>query len=479
VLVYGLLALVVAVPVGMMGAKQLTQFLLDYFNTDLDQFVFPTHVLALQIAIGLLVPLAASVAPILAGTRVTVREAISEVGVGKGKFGTGLIDRWLGVIKGLSRPMLISIRNTFRRKGRLALTLLTLTLAGTTFVTVFSVRGSLSTSLDELLSAFGFDMIVMFEKEHRQLEIDRTVVQMPGVAAAEGWGRATVNRIRPDGRTGDDITLEAPPANTRIYRPDVLEGRWLQPDDTTGVVVNTDLLNDELDLRLGDTMTFEINGKEHTWQIVGTVKGTMAGATVYVNQPYFDRLTHNVGKANVVRLALDQTVPTTARTIEDQFGRAGMDVTRTMSISDMQAMIESTFSFLVSFLLAMAAVLAAVGGLGLSGTMSMNVLERVREIGVMRAIGASDGTVLRLVLVEGIIIGLLSWLAGGLVALPLSYLSSYVLGMSLLGQPLTYIYSIGGLGLWLVLALVLAALASFFPARNASQLTVREVLAYE
>ena len=140
---------------------------------------------------------------------------------------------------------------------------------------------------------------------------------------------------------------------------------------------------------------------------------------------------------------------------------------------------DNIFNFLVDFLLGMAGVMAAVGGLGLSGTMSMNVLERVREIGVMRAIGASDGAVLRLVLVEGIIIGLLSWMAGAVVALPLSLVISNVLGNSLLDQPLTYAYSFIGLWLWLVIAIILAAIASFFPARNASQLTVREVLAYE
>jgi putative ABC transport system permease protein len=48
-----------------------------------------------------------------------------------------------------------------------------------------------------------------------------------------------------------------------------------------------------------------------------------------------------------------------------------------------------------------------------------------------------------------------------------------------LNKPLTYEFSLGGLGLWLIIAVVLAALASFFPARHASQLTVREVLAYE
>jgi putative ABC transport system permease protein len=268
-----------------------------------------------------------------------------------------------------------------------------------------------------------------------------------------------------------------------MINPEIVEGRWLLPNDGNALVVNTDFMDDEPDLNVGDEVVLELNSRDTTWQIVGVVQGTMFGSTVYANEPYFSRLTGNVGKSNVVRLSLAN--PTEAdpdmltQTLQDQFADAGLEPQRVMSLSQMQAMMETTFNFLISFLLAMAVVLAAVGGLGLSGTMSINVLERVREIGVMRAIGASDSAVLRLVLVEGIIIGIISWFAGAIIAVPLSLVISNLLGISLISQPLTYAYSIMGLGLWLVVAIILAAVASFFPARNASQLTVREVLAYE
>jgi putative ABC transport system permease protein len=124
-------------------------------------------------------------------------------------------------------------------------------------------------------------------------------------------------------------------------------------------------------------------------------------------------------------------------------------------------------------------VLAIVGGLGLSGTMSINVLERVREIGVMRAVGASDWIVLQVILVEGLVIGLISWFTGSLLAFPLSRILSDQLGLLLLENPLRFSFSIFGLLLWLVVAMVLSFLASYLPARNASRLTVREVLTYE
>jgi putative ABC transport system permease protein len=111
--------------------------------------------------------------------------------------------------------------------------------------------------------------------------------------------------------------------------------------------------------------------------------------------------------------------------------------------------------------------------------MSLNVLERTREVGVMRAIGAGGFDILRIVVVEGVLIGLLSWVAGALLAYPLGNLLSDAVGVSVIQMKLTYTFSVAGLGIWLVAVVVLSALASFWPARSASKVTVREVLAYE
>jgi putative ABC transport system permease protein len=137
------------------------------------------------------------------------------------------------------------------------------------------------------------------------------------------------------------------------------------------------------------------------------------------------------------------------------------------------------FNFIIGAVMIMAVLLAVVGGLGLMSTMSINVLERTREIGVMRAIGASNGAVLQIILSEGIFIGLISWFVGLLLALPVGRVISQALGQAIFRTELSYTFSVPGAALWLVLVIILASLASFLPAWNASRLTVREVLAYE
>lgn len=127
----------------------------------------------------------------------------------------------------------------------------------------------------------------------------------------------------------------------------------------------------------------------------------------------------------------------------------------------------------------MAVLFAVVGGLGLMGTMSINVIERTREIGVMRAIGAPTRSVAQVFIVESVAIGVISWLFGTVLAVPLSKIMSDAVGIPLMGTPITFQFSMAGVGLWLAVVVLLSVAASFIPARNAARLTVRQVLAYE
>ncbi|MCB0089682.1 MAG: FtsX-like permease family protein, partial [Caldilineaceae bacterium] len=102
-----------------------------------------------------------------------------------------------------------------------------------------------------------------------------------------------------------------------------------------------------------------------------------------------------------------------------------------------------------------------------------------REIGVMRAIGASTPAVLQIFLVEGVVIGVISWLGALIVSQPLSRVWGRVVGMTFAKLPLTYVFDLRAPLFWFLIVVVVSALASLLPARNAANLSVRETLAYE
>jgi putative ABC transport system permease protein len=111
--------------------------------------------------------------------------------------------------------------------------------------------------------------------------------------------------------------------------------------------------------------------------------------------------------------------------------------------------------------------------------MGMNVLERTREIGIMRSIGAVDSEIMRTVIVEGVVIGSISWVLGAILSFPVSYMLSTIVSLAIFNSPIDVHFTFLGFIIWLAVVLVLSALASVLPARNAAGLTIREVLAYE
>jgi len=268
-----------------------------------------------------------------------------------------------------------------------------------------------------------------------------------------------------------------------FVQPTVLAGRWLRPQDPRGIVVDSLAIKDEPDVRVGDRLALRMGNLDSEWRVVGVVKGFATGGIGYVNQSDLGAALGTFGQANraVVTTTDHSLAGQTAvhRELEQRFERANLQIGSTLLQEQLKATVQAGWDVVVGALMLMAVLLGLAGGLGLMATMSISVVERTREIGVMRAIGASDGAIMRIVVGEGMLIGFASWLLGVLASLPLSQALSNAVGFTFLNATLSYVYSGSGAVLWLGLMMIMAALASYFPARRAARLTVREVLAYE
>jgi putative ABC transport system permease protein len=484
VLVYSLLALLIAVPLGALGAYAFTKYLAQLINFDVLDYTTPPSVLALEVGAGLIIPLLAALWPVLGGARVTVRAAISSYGLGKGRFGTGRLDQLLEHVRFLSRPLLLSLRNTFRRKGRLALTLTTLTLGGATFMGVFSVRDALFLTAEQKIFTFWrHDLLVFFDRPYSVELLSQEARKVPGVLRVEPVAYTGMRRLRPDGNQSDDIGLIGTHSDNNLINATLVSGRWIIPGDQNAIVISTDTLRNETDLKVGDDMVLKYGERDLHWRIVGIYQGGLSGPRAIVGYDYLTTITRRPGRAGWIQIVTSQhdqaTRDRVVRDLDAQFKRIGIHMSGSETIDDVRRIIGSQFGVVVSFLMIMALLLALVGGLGLMGTMSMNVLERTREIGVLRAIGASNGAVRQIVIVEGVLIGAISWVLSALVGLPLSVAMDNSVGVAFIQMPLDFVFSLAGMLIWLGIVTALAALASFLPAWNAARLTVRDVLAYE
>ena len=486
VLAYGVAALLIGVPISVFMARWVVNFAADLLNVRVVSSMIPANVVLMQMSVGLLVPLMAALWPVVQGVQITTHRALNNLGIQSGSVSQKfteqlmtLLQRWLPV----QRPLIISFRNTIRKKGRLALTLLTLIMGTALFIAVLSVRNSVQLTIDNFLRYHQYDVSLALERPYRTIQLTNLAENVPGVTAVEGWISNNVRRVYADDSTGGTIPLTAAPANSQMMAPELEAGRWLLPGDGNAIVVNTDLIEDESDLGIGSEIWLNINGRDIPWQIVGVVRGSASGAAVFVNYNYYAKIARNTGQATTLKIITQfhdaQYQSDMVESLDVYLEQNGIRLSATQTTENIRETTEYQFNIIVGFLVLMAILLAIVGGLGLTTTMSINVLERIREIGVLRAIGASDHAVRQIVLAEGIFIGLLSWIVGSFLALPVSQLLSNQVGMALLGFPLSFRFAFDGMFLWLFIILVLAIAASLGPARNASRLTIREVLSYE
>ncbi len=485
ILVYSLIALGIAVAFSDRAAYAQLEFLSTRIN-----FLMPVvkplpRTYILLVLVALIIPQVAGSLPIRQGTRLTIQQALNGVS-NLGDKPSRLYSR-MSKIKGVTRPLLISLRNTFRRRLRLVLTLITLILGGAIFIAVFNVSASINSYIDRIGKYFIADVNLTFAHTQSLREMDRIISQVPGVVAVEGWAAARAELILTDNSLGGSIILQAPPADSTLIEPILLSGRWVQPGDSHAIVLNELFQELQPQSKLGDTVRLRINQKESDWIIVGFFQfaGKSGGLLGYTSFDPLARQTSTYGKSSMFRVVAGSDMHTLenqkalGNRLDAYLKGLGYEVSEVQAGLSIKESTSKGLNTLTIFLLIMALLLAAVGSMGLMGTMSLNVMERTREMGVLRAIGATDRHIITLVLVEGALIGLISWVLACLASIPIGKLLTDQVSIAIFSTPIEFIFTPTGILIWLGAVILLAVLASVLPARSAARLTIREVLAYE
>ncbi len=484
--IYGAIALLLAAPLGAVAGYGVARFIAEVTGAVLRGFRVIPLVVLVQASIAILVPLAAGFFPVMSGARTSIQQAISDFRPGGRQArgnGLGRGARWFHWI---SRPTLLSFRNTFRQQGRLLLTIFTLTVAGGVFIAVFNVRDSLSTTLLQLLQHFSGDVTVDLNRPYRVGEVQQSLLEIPGIQGIEAWTGAAAEIWDANDNLVTNLSIVAPPQDTRLLDLQLRSGRWLLPGEQRAIVVSDTIRNYYPNLKLGDSLRIKIPGRRvDEWKVVGIFPflALFGDPMAYANYDFISQQNFMPNQATSFRIisgahdAASQEALTPL--INAHLSAQGFAVQDVQTGHGMREKAAMALNILLVFLLIMAVLTAFVGSIGLMGAMSISVLERTREIGVMRTIGAVDRVVIQTVTTEALVIGLITWVLAIGLSFPVSYLLLEILGNAILGSPMTLTLTPLGTLLWLAVVVLLSIFASIVPARNAARLTINEVLAYE
>jgi putative ABC transport system permease protein len=387
--------------------------------------------------------------------------------------------------------MRLILRNLLRRKLRTVLTV------GGIVIGVFAltVMGAMSEKLGQLVkggekyyetkvivvdstsSAFFGGSPLTIEKKAELEKVDGVTYASPNVSltideevGASFGPPATVQSDDPGAEQYESFKIKA------------AKGRLLTGDDRNKVVLGSDLA-DQKKKAVGDTMQI----RKHDFEVVGILEKTLTApdsAAIVSLRDAQDLVHETLPEAFKESLKPEQIVSSYAVYLEDI--SKGEDVAKAIQeqVKGVRAYGPSFFKEQISqgtqifnlIILSGALIAIIVGGFSIANTLTFSVIERTREIGIKKAVGARSSRILREFLLEATAIGII----GGVVGIALGSAMAYSINLGSRAQGLVLFLVTPKLLIQVFLfSVVISVIAGFFPARRAAKLNPVEALRYE
>jgi len=473
-LFYGFLGTPVGIVLGGLLGWRIMSFLGGLTSLSVP-FALAPEGIAVGVAVGLGVTLAAGLVPAYHAAMLPVSEALQPHGL-VSRYARTRLERVLQRMRGLPPLTAMSLRNLSRRRTRNGLTVLVIGLAVATLLAAQTTEASVNGAIDEVFRTYRAQAWVFFRRPVSPA-LKQSLRTIPGVGQAEPWTLT-------DAWVGHaPVRLWGLPADTTLYRPNLVAGRWYRPDEPQGAVVSADLARRQ-GIHTGQSIQVDLGEDRQTsLHVVGIAidntifLGSQVQSKVFAPRRTVARLLGMQGQASLFALGLPDGSPA-AQPVLAQIERryAAWSPAGESAQAEVDAARKQSQTLGVA-LRSMVALVAIIGAIGLANTLTIGVLERRREIGVLRALGATDRQIAQTFIVEGVALGIMGWALGAIIGYGLGYGLVYTLGSVLFR--IRYLFPVGVLLLSLAFALVIAVAASLGPAWAAARLPTVETLRYE
>jgi len=463
------------VPAALSG-QAIARGIAGMLNFDLMTPGVTAPLLALVLAAGVLTPVAVAAWRITRTARRPVREALSRAPIHQQAGDGGWLHR-LGA--GLPMVPRVAWRTLLRQPRRSLLTALVLALGLSCCIGALNLRQSLLGTVQAVMQQRPYDLSVVLRHPGEAAELQRWASGFANVQAVELWSSTSARLADGSAAASGSVPLLSLPPGPLAMQPALLQGRWLDAAQPDGVVVNQKLLADRPGLQLGSRLSLQVAGRSAPVQVIGVIK-EFAGGAVYASQALAEPLLEQPGHPNLMLLTLKQSTLRAqldlATQLEAGLAGHGWQIAQSQPGRMFEAAVQGHLEPMVWLLFGIACLALGVGGLGLASSISVSIVERHRELGVFKALGAGSGVVAGLFVCEALGIAALGWLMASAVAPLLSRVLANTVGRMVLQYPFDYQPAPFVLPAALLAALLLAVLASAGPIRLGLRSTVHEAL---
>lgn len=474
-IIYGMVGTGLGLLLGILGGWALLAYLGGLFNLNINGIAIDPLDIAQGIGVGVGVTTLAAFLPAWRGTSITVRKALDSYGI-SATYGQGALDKLIQRLSKLPRIPGMALRNLARRKARNMITISAIALATAAFLSAQSTSDSVNLSIENAYNVYGADAWVWFNYPVTQ-GFANTLRSLPEVAGVEAWASsgAAVEDLR--------VTMWGIPPTTALYNYNITVGRWLRDEEPYGAVISSRFAETR-NYKVGDRLELRVGGESAWLTVVGIVDDNAQGlqssskGKVFVPLNTATTLLHTGTSADFFSVRFQAHDGPSVEAALSKIEKKYRELTPgTMAAyADKESSLEAS-KILTILLYAMTVIVGTIGGIGIANTLTLNVLERRREIGVMRAVGGRNSHLVQVFLTEALAMGSMGFLFGLALGVPMARLLVWLMEQVLF--PLDFVFPVGLVISALVFTLLLTMAASIGPALGAARLKVSQALRYE
>jgi len=383
----------------------------------------------------------------------------------------------------------LAVRSILHRKKRSWLTIIGVLIGIMAVVALISLGQSMQRAVNKQFAEFGYNVITVMPGTLRggfhgdfsaAIELDTTALKKIAGVEQVGTLRYKSAYIQTKKLEGFLPVMGLSPGMSRIMLFEVDSGRLLQPDEPAGALLGPAVAKD-LELQVGDTLKIE----DHPFKIVGILKkggNPRNDEGIFIPLAAMETLTGEEGKVSLalVRVArgydVDKVADEIKKVLTQQRGKEDFTV---QTVEQIRKVVNQAIGILQAFLGGIAGISLLVGGIGVMNTMYTAVLERTREIGVLKAVGAKESHIMWLFLIESGFMGLVGGAIGTLLGVGMDILAVVIAKRFIEADVLEFGVSAGLIIGALAFSFIVGALSGLLPARSAAKLKPVEALRYE